>query len=63
MKDSKGIPISSSTAEIGAAYIDAVSRVYAAGLRASGSTLEGHRRDDARGDVKDFLQMLDELKR
>ncbi len=63
MEDMPAIPIRSSAPEVGAAYIDAVARVYAAGLQASSSTLEGQRRTNARGDVKDFLEMLAGLKR
>lgn len=41
--------------------IDAISRVYAAGLEASNSTSAHLRREDARGDVDDFLKKLKDL--
>jgi hypothetical protein len=55
------LELSQSSPEVRASMIEAVARVYAAGLVAAGSTCKTIRRREAKGDVDDFLAKLSEL--
>ena len=58
MNDPLRILYAGSSSEVRASLIDATARIYAAGLQASGSTIQEHRQKAAADDVDHFLKLL-----